>query len=53
MWTSGPEEEYFKGFSIYEYVGHLGHVTRTIYINVRPLLMEGSHEKLRLICQVV
>ena len=34
--TSGSgEEDLFKVFTIYGHGGHLGHVTRTIYINFR------------------
>ena len=35
-WTSGSEEEDFKGFGNNGHGSHLGHVTKTIFINLCP-----------------
>ena len=39
------EEVFLKVFTIYRHGGHLGHVTRTIYINFRPPSPRRLHIK--------
>ena len=45
--TSGSGEEIFKGFTIFVYGGHLGHVTKTIFTKFMfPLPKEAPHKNL-------
>ena len=41
---SGSGEDFLRVFAIYSHVGHLGHVTWTIYINLFPLPKDDPHE---------
>ena len=42
---SGSGEDDFKGFTIYERGGHLGHVTSTICTNFRSRVLRSLHMK--------
>ena len=39
------EKKMFKAFAIYSHGGHLGHVTRTIYINFHSPFLKMLHMK--------
>ena len=47
------EKNIFKVFTIYGHGGHLGHVTWTIYINIRSPFPRRLHVKFGLIGQAV
>ena len=48
--TSGSgEEDFFKVFTIYGHGGHLGHVTWTIYTNLRSPFPRRLHKNFALI----
>ena len=47
------EKKILKVFTIYGHGSNLGHVTKTIFINLYPLFQEGSILKLACIGQVV
>ena len=51
--TLGSREEDFEDFTIYGHGSHLGHMTKTIFINLCPLFQEGSILKLACIGQVI
>ena len=44
-YSTSSSGEYFEGFTIYGHGGHLGHVTWTIYINIRSPLSLRLHMK--------
>ena len=44
--SGSGEQDFLKVFTIYGRGGHLGHVTKTIFINLCPLFLRSLHIKI-------